>query len=213
MDELLGFMVLTGPLFPMLIWLIVCVLLVVFVVRPKGSGLRRGAIKTMVFVTVLVLPFADGIVGHYYLKHLCETQDGFKVFQTVELPDEYWDKDGAPKFIAANGFVDMSKLPGDYQWERIEEPYINNLITIDIIHWRLMDLEANETLGERITYMRKYGWLRHFSVSPSIGASCRDIYGEANRSELLRNEVEQERRFFSSIFKESPINSSLRGTQ
>ena len=104
MDQLLGFIALTSPLFLIVLWVPVCIALAVWVGR---KFLRAGlplkiVVGTLLFLVLLILPFADEIAGRIYFNHLCETEAGIKVYQTIELPAEYWDEDGAPKFLKPN---------------------------------------------------------------------------------------------------------------
>jgi hypothetical protein len=154
----------------------------------KAKWIVRIAV-TSVFV---LIPTGDVIVGRIYLNHLCSTETGVKIYQTVELPAEYWDEQGRPKFFAANGFVDMKLLPNRYQWHNLDEPYVDSVIKIEKWRWQLMDKETKNILGERITYMRHFGWLNLFSPAPNIGEGC-ELDGQ--------NEKEQEQNFFRKIFK------------
>jgi len=193
MDELLGFMVLTGPLFPMLIWLIVCVLLVVFVVRPTGSGLRRVAIKTLAFVVIFLLPFVDEIIGKTYLDYLCSTQGGFKVYKTVVLPDEYWDEEGEAKFInftrfenipqldKVNGTLNFEALP-EYGLDSREEVYSSVLGILVNRYWYYAKA-SGEVLAENHYFTYKGGWVGRL-LGIRSGASC-DTRGQPNTMQKI----------------------------
>lgn len=148
--------------------------------------------RIAVALIFILIPTGDAIVGRIYLHHLCSTEAGVKVYQTVELPSEYWDAQGGPRFFAANGFVDMKLLPNRYQWHSRDEPYIDSVIKIEKWRWQLIDNETKNVLGERITYMRHFGWLNRFSPAPNIGEVC----------ELARQkELEQEQNLFRAVFK------------
>lgn len=145
------------------------------------------------FLVVFMLPFSDVIAGKMYLKYLCATQTGHKVYQNVELPLDYWSADGSPKYLAPNGFVDMSLLPDKYEWNIVDEPYLDFLLKISKVHWQLIDPDTQAVIGERITYMRHFGWLNRFSPAPNIGAGCKYSGGQKDR--------DQEQAFFKDIFK------------
>ena len=53
----------------------------------------------VVFLVALPLPIADEIAGRMYFNHLCETEGGVKVYQTIELPAEYWDEEGGAEIF------------------------------------------------------------------------------------------------------------------
>ncbi len=192
-DELLGFAVLTGPLWLILILLPVSIWIAVKVARRfKQRGTKIG-VGLLVFLLIFFVPFVDEIVGRIYLSHLCATEAGAKVYQTVELPTEYWDERGNPKYRGANGFVDMKLLPNRFKWHNIDEPYIDSVIKIRKRRWQLLDMETKTVLGERITYMRHFGWINRFSPAPNVGEGCKYSGSQEDR--------EQEQKFFSDIFR------------
>lgn len=200
-DTILGFAVLTGPLWLIFILLPVSIWIAVKVAkRFKQRGAKLG-IGLLVFLLVIIIPFADEIVGRVYLSHLCATEAGVKVYQTVELPAEYWDERGKPKYLASNGFVDMKLLPNRFEWRKVDEPYIDSAIKIKKWRWQLVDKETQSVLGEEIVYMRYFGWINRFSPAPNVGESCRDLGEEFNREELSRKEGEKEQMFFREILK------------
>lgn len=99
-NQILGFAVLTSPLFLIVLWVPVCIALALWVGTKfiKKSLPTKIAGAAAVFLIALPLPIADEIAGRIYFNHLCDTDAGVKVFQTIELPAEYWDKDGKPRF-------------------------------------------------------------------------------------------------------------------
>ena len=95
MKDFMGFIVLTGPLFLIVLWVPVSILISIWASKrfiKKGLPLKI-ALGLIVFTIVLVIPIADEIVGRIYFNHICETDAGFKVYQKIELPAEYWDVD------------------------------------------------------------------------------------------------------------------------
>lgn len=123
MDQLLGFVVLTGPLFLIVLWVPACIALA-FVVGKKfiKKSLSLKIIGGMaVFLVVLPLPIADEIAGRFYFNHLCETEAGVKVYQTIELPAEYWDEDGEPIFYDGNTLPDEEYVKAGVTPEAVEK--------------------------------------------------------------------------------------------
>ncbi len=158
----------------------------------RESKQWKWGVRVCVALVFMLIPTWDSILGQLYLNHLCSSKAGVKVYQTVKLPAEYWDGEMRPRFIAANGFVDMKLLPARYKWQNFEESYIDSVIKIEKWRWQLINTETKNVLGERITYMRHFGWLNRFSPAPNIGEGC-----ELSRSQ----EQEQEQNFFRGIFK------------
>lgn len=201
LNELPGFAVLAGPLWLILILLPVAIWIATKVVkRFHGRGIKI-AVGLSVFLVLVLLPFSDEIAGRFYLSHLCAAGPGVKVYKMVELPAEYWDERGRPRYLAANGFVDMKLLPNRFKWHLVREPYIDSVIRIEKWRSQLVDTETNNVLGEKITYMRHFGWINHFSPAPNIGESCRDLGRQFNRDQLFRKEREQEQTLFRDVLK------------
>ena len=151
LNELLGFAVLTGPLWLILILLPVSIWIAVKVAKRFP---RRGAKLTAgvgIFLLLFLLPFGDEIAGRIYLSYLCTTEAGVKVYKTVELPAEYWDEQGRAKFVMANGDLDKTSLGNRFEGRLVSEPYSTSLIKIDRRRWQFKDNNTNELLGEDIT--------------------------------------------------------------
>jgi len=117
MDQLLGFITLTSPLFLIVLWVPVCIALAVWIGRKfiKKGKLLKIVVGTLIFMVLLILPVADEIAGRIYFNHLCETEAGAKVYQTIELPAEYWDADGKPTFYKGANNNDVPS----YTFERL----------------------------------------------------------------------------------------------
>jgi len=201
LDDLAGFAVLTSPLWLILILLPVCIWLAFKIAKRFKPGIARIVGGVGIFLLFFALPFGDEIVGRIYLSYLCATEVQMKVFQTVELPSEYWDEAGRPKYLGPYGFVDMKLLPNRFEWHNIDEPYFDSVIKIEKWRSQLFDNETQTVLGERITYMRHFGWMNRFSPAPNIGEGCRELRVESSREKLAQEEREHEQQFFRGILK------------
>jgi hypothetical protein len=131
MKDIIGLAVLTSPLFLIVLWLPVAVFVAAKLSRRPKNGAAKLVMGVSTFVLVFFLPFADEIAGQIYFNHLCSSEAGAKVYQTVELPAEYWDEDGKPRFINARGIIDRGVLGGRFQWQQVREPYVSGLVKID----------------------------------------------------------------------------------
>jgi hypothetical protein len=179
-----------------MIYLVIGSLIVKHIANKWGKGIA--------IAILILIPTGDAIVGQVSHIYLCSTEERVKVYQTVVLPAEYWDKKGAPKFFGAYGFVDMKLLPNKFEWHSVNEPYIDSVIKIEKWRSQLRDKETQDILGERISYVRFFGWMNRFSPAPNVAESCRDIWGvwrDINRDEFSRKELEQDQAFFLNIFK------------
>ena len=202
MNELLGFIVLSGPFLPALVWLIISIVLVTVAIHPTGRLSRRISIRLLAFVIVLLLPFIDEIVGRLYLTYLCDTQGGFKVYETVKLPDKYWDENGEPRFIKHTKFVNpsLNKVNGTLDTKVLTEYGIgsedvnySSMFGIRLFrHW-YYEKATGKTLAEGRFFAYKQGWLaRTFSVNS--GVSC-NTSGQPNTKANILSVFVPERQF------------------
>lgn len=176
---ILGLVVLSGPL-----WLIVlAVPVALFVAYWAAKRCRNIAIKATVFtvvsVTLFLALFGDEVAGRMYLNHICATEAGVNVYQTVELPAGYWDESGKPMFRIYEGDNHETMfLVGAYSYEdgRFEysmyvEPY-SSIFHIEKTGFRLRERKTEKVLGEVINFRYWHGWLSR-NLSPHNSAvSC-----------------------------------------
>ncbi|MEZ5542168.1 MAG: hypothetical protein R3F42_08995 [Pseudomonadota bacterium] len=182
MNELLGLYVLAGPLL-LLLWVPIA-LLIAFAI-PKRSSRRGSRFLTglIAFLVLLFLPLADEIAGRIYLKYLCSTQGGFKVYRTVELPDEYWDEDGDPRFIKfteskiipslnrVDGTLNLDVLT-DYGKERTGWKPYSNILSISQSRYWYYEKKTGDILAENKNYSRRCGRILRIFPAGSCGESC-----------------------------------------
>lgn len=179
---ILGLVVLSGPL-----WLIVlAVPVALFVAYKVAKGGKVVTSRIAAFASVLLACFlalfGDEIAGRMYLNHLCETEAGVKVYQTVELPAEYWDEQGRARFYdERNGNFYLSI---DYPTElTIENNY--SFFHIDKLVTSLRDKKKERVFAERISYMNWGGWMRRNFSPHNTATSC------SNDTEQYGNLIKQ----------------------
>lgn len=196
--------VLSGPL-----WLIALAVPVsLFVAYLVAKGRRTTASKIGSFAAVLLafflVLFGDEIAGRMFLNHLCATEAGVKVYQTVELPAEYWDEGGNPRFLTNRGILRSEVIGDRFVWDGINEPYVRLLIKIDKKRWVLHDKSSKRNLAEKTSFVRHYGWLNKFSPASTVGESCRDIWSkEYGQDALFKKENSVERDLSLRVFTKS----------
>jgi len=201
LNELLGFVVLTSPLWLVLILLPVSIWIAVKIAKRFTNRTAKIAVGIGVFLLVFLVPFADEIAGRIYFNHLCATKAGVKVYQTVELPGEYWDADGKPKFLNPRGVLIGEAMGDRFEWRNVDEPYVDSVIKIEKWRWELVDKKTRAVLGEKITYMRRFGWIVRFSPAPNIGEGCRNIWAKRHgRDRLFQKEDSENKNFLLRIF-------------
>jgi len=175
-ETLLGFVVLSGPLWLILILLPVSVWIAVKASKHLKPRIIRFAGGIATFLAILFLPFADEIVGRFYLSYLCSTQAGVKVYQTVDLPKEYWDAEGKP---APTRF--RSRTPGIMVLLGSTEPLLEEypfteqflpILGLEKGGFRLREIKSDQTVGDLIYFRHWGGWIiRNFTPNRSA-KSC-----------------------------------------
>lgn len=175
MNELLGFIVLSGPLLLILLWLPVSIWIAFKVSKRFTQPGKKLAVGISLFILTLLLPFADEIIGRIYFNHLCTTQAGVKVYQTVELSAEYWDGEGRARFLNENGDLDKTMLE-----RRLSEPAIKNTYSnfFGIDEYRHQVVDTHKTLGEVINFMHWGGWIsRNLNPGGPSAIDCKNFQG------------------------------------
>lgn len=191
-DTLLGFAVLTGPLWLILILLPVSIWIAVKLAKRFKQRSTKLAGGVGIFLLVFAVPFADEIAGYLYFNYLCATEAGVKVYKTVELPAEYWDEQGRARFLKQNGDLDKSILGNRFSEPAVKKPY-SDVFGIDEHHQQFVDNSTHQTLGEVITFMHWGGWIsRNLNPGSPSAVRCKNLRGNKFWSD-----------FHSSLFKQS----------
>lgn len=181
LNELLGFAVLTGPLWLILILLPIALWIAVKAAKRFERRSTRIAVGLLVFLLVFFVPFGDEIAGRIYLNRLCATEAGVKVYKTVELPTEYWDDRGQPKFYdEKNGNFRLEGYRVEY-----ETGVHSSFFHIDNAGYKRVDKQSGQVLGEVTEFMYWGGWMRR-KLSPHNTAD-----GCENRKERSSSLIKQ----------------------
>jgi hypothetical protein len=178
MNELLGFAVLTGPLWLIILLLPVCIWIAIKIARRFKPGAARFTGGIGIFLFLFLLPFGDEIAGRIYLSHLCATEAGVKVHQTVELPAEYWDEQGKARFIKKEGSLEFDEAMLGYQFRRNSaSQHRTDFFEINRDSYQLIDKKSQSIVGEDINFRFWGGWItRSFSPNQSaIGCSREQV--------------------------------------
>ncbi len=194
-DTLLGFAVLTGPLWLMLFLLPVCIWLAIKISKRFKPGIARIAGGVGIFLLLFALPFGDEIAGRLYFNYLCATEAGVKMYQTVELPAEYWDERGAPNFFNKYGYLehDFWVKNLDESGGRVERH--PSIFSIDKDTSQVKERTSQKVLAEVTTFRYWGGWIRR-NFSP---------HNTANSCKFL-DDLNFSRSFYGQLFK--PATSS-----
>ena len=178
LKALLGFAVLSSPLWLILILLPVSLWIAVKVAKRFKSAAVRLAGGVIIFLALFFLPFADEIAGRVYFNYLCSTEAGIKVYRTVELPAEHWDKDGRGMFYdEKNGNFDLAGYSIEYQ-----SGVYSSFFHIDNAGYKRVENRSGQVLGEVTNFMYWGGWIRR-NLSTNNTATICD--GEKERTNSL----------------------------
>ena len=149
MNELFGFIVLTGPLFLIVIFAVVALIAIIILMKKVTGTKKRWLGGLSVFGIAFFILFGDEIIGRMYLGYLCENKAEMKIYNTVELPAKYWNEDGSPKFISGRGVLDKGMYDSRYGWKFVKEPYLNFIIHIEKEKWIFKDKISHRKIGEK----------------------------------------------------------------
>ena len=139
----------------------------------RESRQWKWVVRIAVALVFVLIPTWDIILGHLYLNHLCSTEAGVKVYQTVELPAEYWDEHGAVKFpLVKDNYISSYK-----------ENRISRFFQIDRSVYSLSD-KLGKVLVEDVVFRNWGGWVvRAFSphnTAVSCGAGSMNVVFKRN---------------------------------
>jgi len=154
--------------------------LAIWVVRKLAGECESKQVKWGVRVAVALvfslIPMWDVILGRIYLNYLCSTEAGVKVYQTVELPADYWDGLGRAKFFKENGDLDHSFLKNRFGETSSTKPY-SSFFRIDETHRQLVDNSTQKILGEVVSFMYWGGWISRNSGLHNTAVDCKEFHG------------------------------------
>jgi hypothetical protein len=175
-DTVLGFAVLSGPLWLILILLPVCIWLAVKIAKRFKPGVARIAGGVGIFLLLFALPFGDEIAGRVYFNYLCATEAGVKVYQTVELPAEYWDERGRAKF-----YVNFDSLLGKTYSVKYKPGTYSSFFHIDNAGYAYSNTLTGQVLGEAIDFGYWGGWMRRNLSPHNTATGCINYAEPSNR--------------------------------
>jgi len=189
-DSLLGFAVLSGPLWLIALLLPIAIVLAIRLSKRFHNGITRSAATIVIIFAILLLPFSDGIVGRIYHSHLCATQAGIKVYQKVELPKEFWDNQGKARFIQKERSLDFDHSMLGNRYERKSELRAQSaFLRLDRDSYQLFDTVTQSVVGENVNYTYWGGWTSR-NLSPNVSAISCSRQQAGYFTDVLRNVFE-----------------------
>jgi hypothetical protein len=146
-------------------------------------------IKYSLLIAVIAIPFGDEIIGRVYFEYLCTAKTDMNVYQTVALPPSYWESNGEPNFIEANGNYHLEGYPPQRKYResyphRYRSSEYSSIFHIDERVVSIVNRKTGVVLGDVTNFAYWGGWLRRM-ISPHISAnSCRESRRSNNELEL-----------------------------
>ena len=141
----------------------------------RESKQWKWGVRAAVTLVFVLIPTWDSILGHIYFNHLCATEAGVKVYQTVELPAEYWDAQGKPKFFNEQGYLDHQFWVNTLDETSGNVERYSSIFAIDKDAFLVKEKSSKKRLEEIITFGFGGGGVsRNFSPH-NTAASCEFI--------------------------------------
>ncbi|MGH6636590.1 MAG: hypothetical protein ACRED0_10845 [Gammaproteobacteria bacterium] len=169
----------------MLVVFVLYLLVAISVTRWLARIPKRSSYKWLMALLTLavfaLIPTWDEVLGRMYFKHLCETEGGVKVYKTVGLGPEYWEKDGTIKFV--RGRVDELPRAGHFRMpvgkvgdrylitDNVKRRYVQSF-RIDKDWYAVVDRRTQEVMAERISFLYWGGWLINSSGLHVTATRC-----------------------------------------
>jgi len=148
--------------------ILLAIIIYIWLARFIVKLIKNRIAKYTVIAIFILIPTWDIIPGKIYFNNLCENEAGVKVYKTVELPAEYWDGQGKPRFYdEINGNM---RLPLDkYEWKSRTEKYPF------FVEKNISDMKEKNTeeiLNERVLFTYWGGWISRNFAPHNTATSC-----------------------------------------
>ena len=150
----------------------------------------------------------DVILGRAYFYYLCSKDGGVHIYQTVELGQEYWSKDGSPKFYAEKWPFDNTILGRRYVFERPDDRYTTKRIFKIVKYTRaIIDTATKQVMGEWVTYENFGGWVMNTGTPFGYSSSpCHSYSNTPDNPNSMGASKPEHKKFISYIFLMESVN-------
>lgn len=142
--------------------------------------------KWIAAVVFVLIPTWDEILGRTYFKYLCETESGMKVYKTIELPAEYWNSNGAPKFIDQSGRPGEAMLGNRYTFSWETDENYSRIFRIKKSERIVKETHSEEAVGRYTSFVFFGGWVANNSFTHVVGTGCPSLKEYDYRAFLKR---------------------------
>lgn len=134
------------------------------VVRLTRGGIQRWIAGTLTLTGFWLFGHIDDFLGAREHRDLCAKEAGVKIYRKADLPPEFYNADGTPNFMTAEG-PDWNLLR-DYVRTQSDDvtTYPTRFLRTDKRVYQIIDKRTNEVLAEKVDFA---AWPSPFL--PSIG--------------------------------------------
>ncbi len=150
-------------------------------------------LKGLVVAILILIPTGDEIAGHIYFNHLCSTEAGAKVYQTINLPAANWDAMGKPKFYDEKNGNSYPITGFNEGWKNyFEKNYsidshmenTSKILAIDKHIYTLQNKMKTKMFAQQVSFMYWGGWLKRNAPTHNTAASCGNTLADSNNFNL-----------------------------
>jgi len=134
-------------------------------------GIHRFTVGIVVAVILILIPGWDLIFSSLYLRYLCSTEGGFKIYKTVSLPRKYFREDGIPTFITKRGEFDDSVIGSQFIMKSTHSSIPPRYFDMEKRSISIIDRETETILGEFISFSGGRSWVFKWTLG-SEGGGC-----------------------------------------
>lgn len=144
----------------------------VYVLIKKRTKSTRFLLSVLALLVYYLILYGDTHAGKLYVKKLCRETTTFAVYETVQLPNSYWDNQGWPKFHKKNSSRQFIPSVFNNKYKRILESVSLNSIFEIKEHKRSI---IKTDTGAVLVYIKEFtlyrGWLKRYMSPKSISTS------------------------------------------
>lgn len=133
-----------------------------------------------------LIPTWNEILGKTYFYYLCSTRGGIKIEKTIELPREYWDADGRPKFITNNGRIEEKQLDTFLKFETHSEDESQSMLNIRKTTKSVIEKKSGQVAGTYTYFIHFSHGLIYGTVFHPTGKHC-PIVEEVSFRDLVQS--------------------------
>ncbi|MFO1205257.1 MAG: hypothetical protein U1E63_05945 [Burkholderiales bacterium] len=133
-------------------YVILAIAVTVLAARMQHPGLQRWLAVALILTAFWLFGHVDDFLGAREHRDLCAKEAGMKVYKKAHLPPEFYNADGTPNFMRAEG-PDWEQLGGYVRTQSNDTTnYPTRYLRTDKRVDQIVDQRTNEVLAEKIDF-------------------------------------------------------------